>query len=364
MERRVYNFGAGPATLPLPVLKEAQRELLNFRASGMSVLELSHRSSWFSEIIETAQANLRTLLNVPEHYHILFLQGGASLQFSMLALNLLHSSSPPADYVVTGTWGNKALAEAQRQGQVNVAWDGKAEGYTRVPEQQELSLNADATYVHFTSNETIQGVQFQHAPLVGGVPLVCDLSSDFLSRPLEVERYALLYGGAQKNVGGAGVTIVIVRDDVLATMPEDTPSMLNYRLLAEKNSLYNTPPTFAIYVVMLVTGWLLEEVGGLERMDELNRQKAQVLYEAIDHSQGFYRGHAQGDSRSSMNVTWRLRDTALEAAFVQQAQARDLVQLKGHRSVGGIRASIYNAMPSEGVQALRDFMDEFAKQNG
>jgi phosphoserine aminotransferase len=363
MEKRVYNFAAGPATLPLPVLEEAQRHLLSLPGVGMSVLEISHRSKWFDEIIETAEANLRRLLNIPDHYQVLFLQGGASLQFSMVAMNFLRNSGTSADYIVTGSWGEKAIQEARREGPARMAWNGKAENYVRVPQQAELDLDPNVAYVHFTSNETIQGVEFQVEPEVGDVPLICDSSSDFLSRPIPIERYTLIYAGAQKNAGPAGLTIVIIRDDLLERVPDNMHVMLDYRLQAKNKSLYNTPPVFSIYITMLVTRWLLEEIGGLEKMAAINRQKAQLLYDAIDHSDGYYRGHARPDSRSLMNVTWRLPSEALEQEFVKQAEAHGLYELKGHRSVGGIRASIYNAMPLEGVQALRDFMIEFQERH-
>lgn len=362
MEKRVYNFAAGPAVLPLPVLEEAQRHLLALPGAGMSVLEVSHRSKWFEEIIETAEANLRQLLSLPDQYHILFLQGGASLQFSMVPMNFLRGSSQSADYVLTGSWSEKARREAQREGAARVAWSGQDEGYVRVPGPTELDLDPNAAYLHFTSNETIQGVEFPREPDTGDVPLVCDASSDFLSRPIPIHRYALIYAGAQKNAGPAGLTIVIIRDDLLERVPENLPTMLDYRVQVKNKSLYNTPPVFAVYITMLVTRWLLDEIGGLDNMAAINRQKAHLLYDAIDRSDGFYRGHAQPDSRSLMNVTWRLPTEELEKEFVKQAQARGLYELKGHRSVGGLRASIYNAMPVDGVQALCDFMIEFQKQ--
>lgn len=357
MANRVWNFSPGPAVLPLPVLEEAQRDLLALPGVGMSVLEISHRSKWFDQILQEAEANLRKLLKIPDHYQVLFLQGGATLQFSMVPINFLRGKS--ADYILTGSWGEKALKEAQREGRVRLAWSGKDENYVRVPRQDELDLDPNAAYVHFTSNETIQGVEFQTEPETAGVPLICDASSDFLSRPIPIEKYALLYAGAQKNAGPAGVTIVIIRSEMLERVPENLPAMLDYRLHAQNQSVYNTPPVFAIYFVMLVTRWLLNEIGGLEKMAEINRRKAQLLYEAIDRSGGFYRGHAHPESRSHMNVTWRLPTEELEKSFVQQAQERGLYELKGHRSVGGLRASIYNAMPVEGVQALREFMEEF-----
>ncbi|MDW8238829.1 MAG: 3-phosphoserine/phosphohydroxythreonine transaminase [Acidobacteriota bacterium] len=363
MEKRVYNFAAGPAMLPQPVLEEAQRDLLALPGVGISVLEISHRSTWFDDMLQAAEANLRRLLNIPEHYKILFLQGGASLQFSMVAINFLRGTGLSADYIVTGSWGERALREAEREGAVRLAWHGQDDHYTRVPQPAELDLNPRAAYVHFTSNETIQGVQFPSEPEVGDLPLICDSSSDFLSRPIAIERYALVYAGAQKNAGPAGLTIVIIREDMLDRVPDDLHAMLDYRLLAKHKSVYNTPTVFAIYIHKLVTQWLLDEIGGLEKMAARNRQKAQQLYEVIDSSDGFYRGHAHPSSRSLMNVTWRMADQQLEKEFLQQAQARGLVELKGHRSVGGLRASIYNAMPLEGVQALRQFMIEFQRQH-
>ncbi|GBC92770.1 Phosphoserine aminotransferase [bacterium HR15] len=360
MTERVWNFSAGPAVLPLPVLQEAQRDLLALPGVGISVLEISHRSKWFDAILEETEANLRQLLNIPAHYRVLFLQGGASLQFAMVPMNLLGDGS--ADYIVTGSWGEKAFQEAVKIGKARIAWTGKSEHFVRTPRPDELDIDPNAAYVHFTSNETIQGVEFQQEPPVGEVPLVCDASSDFLSRPLPIERYALIYAGAQKNAGPAGVTIVIIREDMLERTPPNMPAMLDYRLQAEHKSVYNTPPVFAIYLVMLVTRWLINEIGGLERMQQINRQKASLLYEVIDQSNGFYRGHAHPECRSVMNVTWRLPNEELEKAFLQEAQAHGLYELKGHRSVGGCRASIYNAMPLEGVHALRDFMRDFLQR--
>ncbi|MDW8105901.1 MAG: 3-phosphoserine/phosphohydroxythreonine transaminase [Armatimonadota bacterium] len=357
MTQRVWNFSAGPATLPLPVLEEAQRDLLALPGVGASVLEISHRSKHFDDILNETEANLRQLLNIPDHYHVLFLQGGASLQFSMVPMNLLGDGS--ADYIITGYWGQKALKEAQLLGKARVVWDGKHENFTRTPRPDEYAIDPNARYVHFTSNETIQGVMFPTEPEVGDVPLVCDMSSNFLWAPIDVSKYGLIYAGAQKNVGPAGVTIVIVRDDLVQRAPDNLPTMLSYRVHAENKSVYNTPPVFAIYIVMLVTRWLLNTIGGLERMAQINREKARLLYEVIDQSNGFYRGHAHPEHRSTMNVTWRLPTEELEKKFLQEAQANGLHELKGHRSVGGCRASIYNGMPIEGVRALREFMLEF-----
>ncbi len=364
MVKRVFNFSPGPAMLPLPALEEAQRDLIALPGVGISILEVSHRSKSFEAIIGQAEANLRKLLAIPDNYRVLFLQGGALLQFGMVPMSLLRNTGKSADYIVTGSWSKKAQEEAKTQGKVHVAWDGKSSNYNRVPQQSELELDPDAAYVYLASNETIQGVQFPREPEVGGVPLVCDASSDFLSRPVPVDRFGILFACAQKNAGPAGVTIVIIRDDLVQRSPADLPSMLNYRLLAEGKSLLNTPPVFGIYMVKLVTDWLLKQVGGLEKMEQLNRQKARLLYEAIDQSDAFYQKHAEPASRSIMNVTFRLPDPALEEGFLSGAKALGLVELKGHRSVGGFRASIYNAMPLEGVVILRDFMLEFSRKHG
>jgi len=361
--QRVYNFSAGPAVLPEPVLAAAQRDLMALPGVGISILEISHRDAVFKEIITAAEANLRKLLNVPDGYHLLFLQGGSRLQFSMVPMNLLRNSSRSADYILTGSWGLKAIDEARREGDVRVAWDGKTTNYDRVPTGDQLDLDPKAVYCHFTSNETIGGVQFPSEPHAGDVPLVCDASSDFLSRPVAIERYGVLYACAQKNAGPAGVTVVIIRDDLLQLGADSLPGMLNYRNHAENQSLYNTAPTFAIYVLRLVTEWLLDEIGGLEKMAAQNEAKSAMLYEVIDRSEGFYTPHAQPTCRSRMNVTFRLPNDELQDKFLAGAQERDLYSLKGHRSVGGIRASIYNAMPVAGVERLRDYMNEFLKTN-
>lgn len=329
---------------------------------GMSILEISHRSKTFEAVIQEAEANLRSLLGIPDHYKVLFLQGGATLQFSMVPINFLRGSS--ADYILTGTWGQKAIAEAKREGSPRVAWSNKEEYFIRTPHAGEVQIDPQAAYVHMTSNETIQGVQFPETPDSGGKPLICDSSSDFMCRPLPLDKYAMIYAGAQKNAGPAGATMVIIRDDLLERVPENMHSMLDYRLQAENDSLYNTPPVFSIYIVMLVTRWLRDEMGGLEKMHAHNQQKASFLYDTIDESGGFYRGHAVKECRSLMNVTWRLPTEELEAEFVKQAKAEGMHELKGHRSVGGIRASIYNAMPIEGVQTLQAFMKEFQRKMG
>ncbi len=352
---RVYNFSAGPAVLPLAVLQQIQRELIALPNVGSSILEISHRSSTFVEILETAKDRLKRLLNVPDRYHVLFLQGGARLQFSMVPMNLLRGQQHAAAYILTGSWGQKAMQEAVKEGQAHVVWDGQPTGYDRVPQPDELDIPQDAAYVHFTSNETIQGVQFAREPASGDVPLVCDASSDFLSRPIDVQQYGLIYACAQKNASPAGVTIVIIREDLLERSQRQLPGYLNYALHAKDNSLYNTPCTFGIYAV---------GIGSLQQMDDLNKKKASLLYEVIDAGDGFYRGHALPRDRSLMNVVFRLHDQQVEGRFLAQAQQHGLCSLKGHRSVGGIRASIYNAMPLEGVEALRDFMVEFRRRGG
>ncbi|MEO8434237.1 MAG: 3-phosphoserine/phosphohydroxythreonine transaminase [Pyrinomonadaceae bacterium] len=361
MTERIHNFSAGPAILPLPVLAEAQRELVSLPGIGMSVMEISHRSEPFDEILQGAENGIRELMGVPDDYHVLFLQGGASLQFSMIAMNFL-SPEGSADYIVTGSWGKKAVKEAKRCGTVNIAATMADGGFTRVPAQDELKLDSRAAYVHFTTNETIEGVEWKSEPVVGDVPLIADASSDILSRPVPVEDYALIYAGAQKNMGPSGVTLVIVRDDLLKRIPDGLHTMLDYRTHVENKSLYNTPNTWGIYIINLVCKWLKEK-GGLAAMQRENEVKALLLYDAID-STDYYRGHADADSRSNMNVTFRLPSEDLEKKFAREATAAGLDGLKGHRSVGGIRASIYNAFPRAGVEALVGFMKDFETKNG
>ncbi|MFM8379585.1 MAG: 3-phosphoserine/phosphohydroxythreonine transaminase [Planctomycetia bacterium] len=356
---RVFNFSPGPAVLPLEVLERARDELLALPGVGISVLEISHRSPAFDRILEETLADLKGLLGVGDDYEVVLLQGGASLQFSMVPMNLLRGQAGAADYVVTGTWGATAIKEARREGKAHVAWDGAATNYDRLPAQGEIRLSAAPAYVHVTSNETIQGVQWKHEPDVGAAPLVCDCSSDFLSRPIDVAKYGLIYACAQKNAGIAGVTAVIIRKDLLERSRDDLPTMLDYRTHVKNGSRPNTPAVFAVYVLGLVCRWIRDSIGGLDAMARHNRAKAKLLYDVLDASAGFYAGHARPDCRSDMNVTFRLADEATEKEFVKGATARGLVDLKGHRSVGGIRASIYNAMPVEGVEALRDYMLEF-----
>jgi phosphoserine aminotransferase len=360
---RIHNFGAGPAALPLPVLERVQAEMLDFAGTGMSVMEMSHRSSAFEGIIKAAEADLRTLLGLSDEHAVLFLQGGATLQFAMVPANLRRGETS-ADYVLTGHWSKAALKEAARSGRTRTAGSTEDSGFDRIPAPGEIDPDAGAAYLHFTSNNTIHGTQWTHEPEPpAGVPLVCDASSDVLSRPLDMRRYALLYAGAQKNLGPAGVTLVVVRRELLERTPGGLPSLLDYRLMAEKASLLNTPPTFAIYVVGLVLRWLLEG-GGLDAAAARNEDKAAVVYGAIDRSGGFYRGHARPDARSRMNVTFRLESEALEKDFLAEAGKAGFSGLKGHRSVGGLRASIYNAVPLESAQALAAFMAEFQRQRG
>ena len=361
--RRAHNFNPGPAVLPLPVLERVQADLLSYDGSGMSVMELSHRSKDFEDILQLAETDLRALLSVPDSYSIAFLQGGANLQFGMVPMNLL----PPggsADYVLTGAWSQAALKEAQKLGTVRAVGSTEASHFDRIPAQSELQLDPQAAYLHFTSNETIHGVEFQTEPQPpAGVPLVCDASSNIMSRSIDVTKYGLIYAGVQKNLGPAGVTLVIVRSDLLERAPAKLPAMLDYKLLAQNRSLYNTPPAFAIYIVGLVLRWLIG-LGGLGYIARRNEVKARLIYHVIDASGGFYRGHARPDSRSRMNVTFRLPSEELEKQFVKRSEADGLVGLKGHRSVGGLRASLYNALPIESAQALAQFMTEFQRVNG
>jgi len=358
---RIHNFSAGPAVLPVEVLEQVQRDLLTLPGVGMSVLEISHRSKAFDEIIEGCEADLRTLGNVPENYRVLFLQGGASLQFSMVPMNLL-TEGRSADYIVTGVWSEKAVKEAKRVGAVKIAASTAAEKFARVPKPNELTLDPDAAYVHFTTNNTIYGTEFHYTPDTGDIPLVADASSDIFSRPIEVSKYGLIYAGAQKNLAPAGLTLVIVREDLLARTPSNLSTMLQYGVHAENKSMYNTPPVFPIYVMRLVLSWLLRS-GGLTAVENVNRRKADKLYAEIDRT-GFYRGHAAPDSRSRMNVTFRLPSEELEKTFAKDSTAAGLDGLKGHRSVGGLRASIYNAFPEAGVDALVQFMQEFERKHG
>jgi phosphoserine aminotransferase len=359
-DKRIHNFNAGPAALPLPVLEEIQASFLNFKGCGMSITEISHRSSWFDEVINDAVARTRRLLNLDERFHVLFLQGGASLQFAMVPMNFL-TDGKKADYVNTGTWSSKAIKEAQIQKkEIRVAASSEDKNFSYIPEN--IAFSRDAAYVHITSNNTIKGTQWQRFPETAGVPIIADMSSDFMSRPLDMEKFGMIYAGAQKNIGPAGLCMVILRDDLVKGAAKGLPTMLSYETHASKNSMYNTPPCFSVYTVQLVLKWLEEEIGGLGKMEALNRKKADHLYDFIDAS-NFYTGTAEKGSRSLMNVTFRLPSEELEKSFVAKATARGLGGLKGHRSVGGCRASIYNAMTLDGVDALVDFMKAFEKEN-
>lgn len=358
--QRIFNFSAGPAVLPLPVLEEAQRDLVMLPGVGMSIMEISHRSKAFDEVIEGAEKDIRSLAGVPENYHVLFLQGGASLQFSMVPMNLM-AAGQKADYIVTGVWADKAVKEAKRVGAVNIAGSTQEGNFKRIPRQDELTLASDAAYVHVTSNNTIYGTQWREMPTVGDVPLVCDASSDIFSRPIDVAKYGLIYAGAQKNLGPSGVTVVIIRDDLVRRSATTLPTMLSYAVHAENKSLYNTPPVFGIYILRLVLKWMVAQ-GGLKAIETINERKAAKLYAEIDRS-GFYRGHAENDARSRMNVTFTMPSEELEKRFVKEATAAGLDGLKGHRSVGGLRASIYNAFPEAGVDTLVEFMREFERTN-
>ena len=356
-----YNFAAGPAILPAPVLQEAQENLVTFPGSGMSLLEMSHRSKPVQDMIQAAEDDVRALAGIPENYHILFLQGGASLQFSMVPMNLL-TPGGKADHLITGSFANLAFKDAQKVGDVRVAGSSDSTNYDRIPTSDDLNLDPDADYVHFTGNNTIYGTEWHVDPVVGNVPLVADLSSNIFSKPIDVSKYGLIYAGAQKNLGAAGVTLVLLRDDLLSRSPDSLPLMLNYNTHAKGHSAYNTPPVFSIYIMGLVVKYILQQ-GGLEKIGTQNADKARLLYNQLDSSE-FFRGHAMQGSRSLMNVTFNLPSPELEAKFTSDATSEGLVELKGHRSVGGIRASIYNAFPKKGVEALVSFMGEFERTNG
>jgi len=361
MGSRIYNFNAGPAALPLPVLEEIQGELLDFKGSGMSILEVSHRSKWFDDVITDAVERTKRILGLGDDFHVLFIQGGASMQFCMIPMNLAPDKKP-VDYINTGTWSTKAIKEAKTQGkEVRVIASSEDENFCYIP--KEFSVDEDAAFVHFTSNNTIKGTQWSDFPKAGNVPLVCDMSSDFMSRGFDVKPFGLIYAGAQKNIGPSGTCMVIIRKDMLERTPENLPTMLKYTTFAEKNSMFNTPSCFTIYVIDLVLKWLEDTIGGLETMEKINRQKGAVIYDFMDQS-GFYQGTAAKDSRSLMNVTFRLPSEDLEKRFIEEALSNGLGGLKGHRSVGGCRASIYNATGIEAVKALTEFMAEFERTAG
>jgi phosphoserine aminotransferase len=357
---RIFNFGAGPAAMPIEVLEKAKWELVNWHEAGMSVMEMSHRGKEFVKIAADAEADLRKLASIPSNYKVLFLQGGATLHFSAVPMNLM-GKNRKADFVNTGEWSKKAIAEAKRFGAVHVAASSEDRNFTYVPKQASWKRSADASYLHICSNETIGGLEYQWTPEVTDVPLVADMSSHILSRVFDVSKYGLIYAGAQKNIGPAGLVIVIVRDDLLGHAMPETPNVLDYKLMADADSMINTPPTFSVYLAGLTFKWLLER-GGLAGIEKVNIHKSKMLYDYID-SQDFYANPISKEDRSRMNVPFTLRDDSLDAAFLAEAEARGLSQLKGHRSVGGMRASIYNAMPVEGVEALVAFMEEFRRQH-
>lgn len=359
---RAYNFSAGPATLPLPVLERAQAELLSVNGTGVSVMEMSHRSEMFEAILASAKQGIRDLMEIPETYEVLFLHGGASMQFDMVPMNFLPADGS-ADYIVTGTWGKKAAAEAKVFGTVNTIYDSGPTGFRTAPLQEELRFDPNAKYIHYTSNETVDGVEFKYEIDGGNVPVVCDASSNILSKPFDLSKYALIYAGAQKNMGPSGVTMVIIHQSLVERVPQNLPCMLDYRNYVENGSMPNTPNTFTIYLVDLIFQWLKEK-GGVTAMEKENVEKAKILYDALDASDGYYEGHADRSARSLMNVTFRLPSEKLEDKFVVEAAGLGLDGLRGHRSVGGIRASIYNAFPKEGVEKLVEFMSEFSGRNG
>ncbi len=362
LSRNSLNFSGGPGVLPASVLAQTQQAIAEVPEVGLSILGISHRSEWFAQVVAEAEDNIRRLLGLPEGYAVLFLQGGATLQFSMIPMLLLKGTGKTAEYLRTGYWSTKAIPEARNEGAVEILWDGEAEGFQRLPRDSELTFSPDAAYFHYVSNETVEGLQFNRVLGLDGVPRVCDMSSDFLSRPFDPERFDLIYAHAQKNLGPAGITIVILRKELLARTPKGLPSLLDYRCHLQAHSIYNTPPVFAIYVVLLVTRWLLGDIGGLAAMADLNARKAATLYGQLDASDGFYRGWAAREDRSHMNVSFRLASPALEAEFLAAAEAAGFSGLAGHRSLGGIRASIYNAMTLEAVQALVAFMADFQQR--
>jgi len=361
MENRINNFSAGPCTLPNEVMLEAQKDFYSYKGQGLSVMEMSHRSKTYDEIIVDAEKDLRTLLNISDDYSVMFLQGGATLQFSMVALNLMPPNNK-ADYINTGAWSKKAIVEAKRVGEVNIAASSDDKNFNYIPKQDSFNLTPDASYVHYTSNNTIFGTGFKTEPIVGNVPLVCDASSDILSKPIDVNKYGLIYAGAQKNMGPAGAALVIMKKSLLERAPDTLHTYLNFNTHASKASMYNTPPTYTIYIMGLVYKWLLKN-GGLDAMQKVNEAKAKLLYDAIDNSDGYYKGAAAVEDRSLMNVTFNLQNEDLEKKIIAEATAKELSGLKGHRSVGGLRASIYNAFPTSGVEELVQFMADFKANN-
>ncbi|REE56335.1 phosphoserine aminotransferase [Paenibacillus taihuensis] len=362
MTNRAYNFNAGPAALPLEVLQQAQQEFIDFAGAGMSIMEMSHRSSIFEEVNDGAQSLLRELFGIPNNYKVLFLQGGASTQFAMIPMNLL-APGKTAAFVHTGSWADKAIKEAKLFGETAITASSEAYKFNRIPDLSEIQIPENAAYLHVTSNETIEGTQYAKYPETGDVTLIGDLSSDILSRPVDVSKFGMIYAGAQKNLGPSGVTIVIVREDLVAESPKSIPTMLRYDTHVKNNSLYNTPPSFSVYLVGLMLKWVKER-GGVAAIEQYNRDKTKLIYDTIDQSGGFYRGFADAGSRSAMNITFRLATEDLEKQFVKESEQQGFVGLKGHRSVGGLRASTYNAVTIESCKALAEFMGDFQKRNG
>ena len=358
------NFSGGPGALPESVLLEVQQSIIDVPGVGLSILGISHRSDWFAAVVAELENNIRKLLGLSADYHVLFLQGGATQQFSTIPMTLLQGKTAPAEYLHTGYWSGKALAEARREGNIRVLWSGESEGFVRLPGDDELPFSPDAPYLHFISNETVEGLQFHRVLGRDDVPRVCDMSSDFLSQPCEAERYSLIYAHAQKNIGPAGVTVVLLRDELLKDAPTNLPGFLDYRSHIKAHSIFNTPPVFAIYVVLLITRWLLNEIGGLANMATINRSKAELLYTLLDNSNGYYRGRAKASDRSLMNVTFNMDTPDMEKRFLAEAHAAGFSGLAGHRSTGGIRASIYNGLTLAAAEQLAGFMREFQSKSG
>ena len=364
MNPNSLNFSGGPGALPESVLLQVQQSIIAVPEVGLSVLGISHRSDWFAAVIAELETNMRKLLGLPKNFHVLFLQGGATQQFSMIPMTLLRGKTSPAEYLHTGYWSGKALAEARREGQVNVLWSGESNGFRRLPGDDELPFSPQAPYLHYVSNETVEGLQFHRVLGRDDVPRVCDMSSDFLSQPCEADRYSLIYAHAQKNIGPAGVTVVLVRDELLDDAPTDLPGFLDFRSQIQAHSIFNTPPVFAIYVVLLITRWLLEDIGGLARMAEINRAKAGLLYAMLDNNRDFYLGRAESKDRSLMNVTFNLPTPEMENRFLAEAETAGFSGLAGHRSTGGIRASLYNGLTLPAVEHLAGFMEDFRIRQG
>ncbi|WP_211746838.1 3-phosphoserine/phosphohydroxythreonine transaminase [Paenibacillus sp. Marseille-Q4541] len=362
LNKRAFNFNAGPAALPLEVLERAQAELVDYQGTGMSIMEMSHRGEVYEAVHNEAQERLLSLLGNPKGYKVLFLQGGASTQFAMIPMNFL-SAGLTGSYVNTGSWAKKAIAEAKLIGETHIAASGESSKYMKLPDLSSIELADNAAYLHMTSNETIEGTQFKYFPDTGSTPLIVDMSSDILSRPLDMNKFDMIYAGAQKNLGPSGVTVVIAKEELVTNSPKTIPTMLRYDTFQGNNSLYNTPPSFGVYLVNEVLKWI-EEKGGLAQVEQANEAKAGAIYQSIDESQGFYQGCVDAENRSRMNVTFRLADESLEKEFIKQSEKEGFIGIKGHRSVGGLRASIYNAVPYESVKALTDFMKEFQKVNG